>query len=103
MESSNTNSTFVSKLIDALLLLRVKLSIRKITSEHIKQSEFEQMLGEVKKSNEDIEVSNAIDKLFEDERSLKESNKSLSLNEMEEINKAPTLILMDKRDGNKAA
>lgn len=103
IELSIPNKTFNSEFIDALLLIRVKLSTYKIMSDVIKKSEFNLMLQETKEKVKNMEVSNAIDELFKDELTVKKENSFLSLDEMQKRldnelyqdkgeNKGPVLI-----------
>lgn len=78
-----------SKLIDALLDIRLTLSMKKLVSDYIKKSELKKILDEEKKSVEDLEVSTAIDDLFKEYFEVKVNdvynNQSLSINQMEDI------------------
>ncbi len=59
----NKNLSFKSELIDALLDIRITLSIKRITSEFIKKSELKNIIDEAKKQKEK-EVIEAIDDVF---------------------------------------
>lgn len=56
--------SFRSKLIDALLDVRLTLSIKKITSDFIRKSEFKKILDDVKEKTQELEVKNALDEVF---------------------------------------
>lgn len=99
---SKENSAFRSKLIDALLDVRLTLSIKKITSDFIKKNDFKRILDELKEKL-DLKVKNAIDDVFSeyfDKGSKKDfSNTPLSLDEMgrfndssDSINKGTSLV-----------
>lgn len=78
-----------SKLIDALLDIRLSLSMKKLVNDYIKKSELKKILYEEKKTVEDSEVSNAIDDLFKEyfpvKTSVVNNNQSLSINQMEDM------------------
>lgn len=86
---SKENFSFRSKLIDALLDIRLALSIKKIKSDFIMKSELRSILDDSKKSVQNIEVSNAIDDVFAEyfkkENKIVNQNQSLSIGQMESL------------------
>ena len=78
-----------SKLIDALLDIRLTLTNKKLVSDYIKKSEFKKILSDEKHIVQDNYVSLAIDDLFKEYFEIKPSmtndNESLSINQMENI------------------
>ena len=61
---SKENFSFKSKLIDALLNIRLTLMIKKKTSDFIKKSELRKILDDTKTSAGNFEVAKAIDDVF---------------------------------------
>lgn len=56
--------SFRSKLIDALLDIRLTLSVKKISNKFILKSELKTILDNAKQEAQDLKVSNAIDEVF---------------------------------------
>lgn len=86
---SKEKLSFRSKLIDALLDIRLTLSIKKIKSDFIMKSELKRILDDTKQNAQNIEISNAIDDVFAEY--FKKENKptvqdqSLSIGQMESL------------------
>lgn len=86
---SKENFSFRSKLIDALLDIRLTLSIKKITSDFIMKSELKKIIDRAKEKSQNIKVANAIDDVF-DEYFKKDvapplKNQSLSIEQMQNL------------------
>lgn len=81
--------SFNSKLIDALLDIRLTLSIKKLSSNFILKSEFKSILDATKVSVKDQAVSDALDDVFSEyfKKDVAKDNKSsaLSIGDMEKI------------------
>lgn len=80
--------SFRSKLIDALLDVRLTLSIKKITSDFIRKSELKKILDDVKEKAQALEVKNAIDEVFSEYFNKKQAtdlkDESLSIEQMKD-------------------
>lgn len=84
-----------NKLIDALLDLRLELSIKKITSPKIKKSELKVMIDEVNEKAKDKIVTDSINELFSEYFDNKVLNQNMSYdNEISNVSN-----LNDYKDG----
>lgn len=92
---NNTNvlsSDERKKVIDSLLDIRLSLSIKKITKKTISKAELKNIIDDAKQKTESNTVKDEIDKVFDEyfvskkeERTESNENKSLSIEEMENI------------------
>lgn len=86
---SKEKFSFRSKLIDALLDIRLTLSIKKIKNDFIMKSELKSILDDTKKNLQNTEVSNAIDDVFAEyfkkENKIINQDQSLSIGQMESL------------------
>ncbi len=86
---SKEKFSFRSKLIDALLDVRLTLSVKKITSDFIMKSEFKKILDETKEKISGDDVKKALDDVFEEYFDLNPKaqfqNKTLSVSEMQSL------------------
>lgn len=92
---NNTNvlsSDERKKVIDSLLDIRLSLSIKKITKKTISKDELKNIIDDSKQKTESNKVKLEIDKVFDEyfvskkeERTESNENKSLSIEEMENI------------------
>ena len=92
---NNTNvlsSVERKKVIDSLLDIRLSLSIKKITKKTISKAELKNIIDDAKQKTESNIVRDEIDKVFDEyfvskkeERTESNENKSLSIEEMENI------------------
>lgn len=76
-----------SKLIDALLDIRLTLSVKKITSNLIMKSELKKIVDDTKEKVQILEVQKAIDEVFDEylnkTQVIESSNQSLSIEQMQ--------------------
>lgn len=81
--------SFNSKLIDALLDIRLTLSIKKISSNFILKSEFKSILDSTKATAKDKMISDALDDVFSEYFKKEEAKETkplvLSIEDMEKI------------------
>lgn len=61
---SKDKFSFRNRLIDALLDIRLTLSVKKLTSDFIKKSELKTILDEAKEKAQNLEIEKEIDKVF---------------------------------------
>ena len=86
--------------IDALLDIRLGLSVKKILSPTIKRNELREMVEKAKEKAKDLEVSNEIDKVFDEYLNVGEKSKDIS-NNNDSILKYEVESKIDKEINNK--
>ncbi len=64
MSEMKDQFSFRSKLIDALLDIRLTLSVKKLTSDFIKKTELKTILDDAKQKAQNLEIGKEIDKVF---------------------------------------